>query len=422
MVDGAYRYSLPIVLGVTEGAKAEVCFGCHGAMGLQSGDVIAVLSSSLSVGPEWRVLSVILAFMAIAGAAATVIAVFGVNMILGNVVVRPINVMTGWMNQLVDGDCSVEVGFQDRSDEMGDMARALEVFKERSSALQSMADHFDATVKSKVRMVAEATGGIRTTAQAMVMRSERTGGHSLEVGEAARIANARSQAVAQATLGLTESINEIAGQSSQSSTIARTAVEKVDGVSMRLDDLGGSVRSIGAIVGVISGIATKTNRLALNASLEAARAGEAGRGFAVVAEQVQILAAQTAKATEDIARQVTEIQNFTNSMTGSFIDVARIIRAMDHASHVIASAVHQQEAAAREISGHINEVAHQTDLVSHTVGALTHASCMACAGTVRVIWSARSLQKGVEELGEEADQFLKSVRNADGGSNTMELF
>ena len=124
-------------------------------------------------------------------------------------------------------------------------------------------------------------------------------------------ANAASQNVTDAAGAVDElaaSINEIVTQTAKSNEVASNAVSEARRTAKTMTELGDAATRIGEIVGLIQAIAGQTNLLALNATIEAARAGEAGRGFAVVASEVKSLAAQTAKATEDIASQVGAIQ------------------------------------------------------------------------------------------------------------------
>ncbi len=443
MVGDDYRYSMPIVLGVTDGAIAEVCHSCHGAMGLKDGEVIAVLSSSLAVGPERQQLTAVITSLIIGGVVAAIAAVLGVRWILSQVVTRPIGAMIGVMGRLAEGDTAVAIDFVERRDEVGSMARAVKIFKDhmldadslrqaqerereqasgdRAAALQAMADEFDRTVKVKVAGVEAATTGIRTSAQAMASRSERSGSRSLDVGQAARITTERSSAAACATRSLAQSINMVARKVNQSAVIARQAVDDVSTTAHRMVDLSAVVQSIGDVVSLISEIAAQTNLLALNATIEAARAGEAGKGFAVVAGEVKHLAAQTAKATGEISAQVAAIQASTDEMRGSIGSVVETIRTMDEISAAIAGAVREQEAAAGDIAADIDEVAVQARLVSESVVDLAKSSAQSCAGTVRVIWCAKTLAKVVDDLGIEAEQFLHSVSNGDQG-DTVELF
>ena len=428
-----YRYALPIVLGVTDGANQEVCHTCHGAMGLQDGEVIAVLSSSLSTSAERAELNKILLGLIGFGAAATVIAVVTIRLILTRLITRPIGRMTALMGRLADGDTSVTIDAVKRKDEVGDMARSVEVFKthmleaealrasqeaereraalERARAIREMTDRFETTVKAKVTEVDRSTASIQTTAHVMANRSEGSGGRSLEVREAAEITTERAAAVSDATRQLAQSINEIAQQVGHSSEVAQRAVEDVQITANEMVELSDAVLAIGNVVHLITEIAAQTNLLALNATIEAARAGEAGKGFAVVANEVKHLANQTAKATEEISQQVAMVQGSSGNMTRRIDAVVSTIRSLDGISTTIAGAVQEQEATTRDIVAHIDEVARQAGEVSRSVAALSKASTMACAGTVRVIWSAETLATVVSELRQDAERFLGAFRN-----------
>ena len=249
----------------------------------------------------------------------------------------------------------------------------------------------------------------RTTAQAMATRSESSGSHSLGVGEAARITNERAAVAAHATRELATAVNEIALQVSHSTEIAQKAVGEVDATARQMTELSSSVQSIGEIVRLINDIAAQTNLLALNATIEAARAGDAGKGFAVVAGEVKNLANQTARATDDIARQVAGIQQSSSTMGARIAGVVDVIRSLDEISAAIGSAVQQQEAATREIAGNIDEVARQANTVSVSVSTLSRANVKACAGTVRVNWSAKSLAEEIASLTGETENFLGRI-------------
>ena len=356
-----------------------------------------------------------------------------VGWLLAQSIYHPLDAMTRTMQQLAAGATDIAIPAQNRRDEVGAMARSVQVFRdamqeaenlrhqqdedhrraerEKSAAILAMADDFDASVKTKVAEVDKATIGIRATAQAMADRSDRSGSRSLTVGEAALITTQRAAAAAEATRQLALAVNEIALQVDHSNSIARQTVEEVNATATDMQGLAQSVQSIGDIVKLINDIAAQTNLLALNATIEAARAGEAGKGFAVVAGEVKNLANQTARATDDIARQVSEIQDSARRMGDSITGVVGTIRSLDEISSAIASAVQEQEASTREISSNIDEVAHQANAVSVSVGDLSKASAMTCAGTIRVIWSASSLTKVVDSLTGETDSFLKRVRS-----------
>ncbi|TAN63692.1 MAG: chemotaxis protein, partial [Magnetospirillum sp.] len=245
---------------------------------------------------------------------------------------------------------------------------------------------FEHSVHDMVSQVASATKGIGQTAHTMAGRSESAGGRSISVGDAAESTTHLAAAVSESTRQLAGAINEIARQVTQSAQVAQAAVGDIGQTVERMNGLAESVSQIGVVVQLINDIAAQTNLLALNATIEAARAGEAGKGFAVVANEVKHLASQTAKATEDISRQVGAVQDAAHSAAVGVEGVVATIRSIDQISAAIAGAVQEQEAVTRDISSHIDEVAAKAAEVSENVIYLSQSTAQACGGTVRVIW------------------------------------
>jgi len=370
---------------------------------------------------------------------ATLLSLGVFAVMISRTVISPISRTVHAMGLLAGGDLSVEVESRTVRDEISEMIRAVRIFKEnalesqrqrlahddqrrayaqeRADSLRRMADNFQATITARVTEVEMAASGIDATAQAMAKRTEQNGGRSMVVGDAILTATDRSSAVSTATRQLSDSVNEIARQVAHSSQIAQRAVEGVSATAEQMTGLSEAVREIGDVVGLINDIASQTNLLALNATIEAARAGEAGKGFAVVANEVKNLASQTARATEDIARQVAAVQVSTQSMSDSIGGVFETIRAMDQASSAIAGAVEEQEAMTRDIAANIDEVAREAGAVSAIVSKLARSSAMTCAGTVRVIWNSISLKDSVDALHDDAVAFLSTVRASAASSN-----
>jgi len=361
---------------------------------------------------------------------------FGIALILlQRTLGRPLRTLVEDIGNVADGRLDHTIRLVRRADDIGDMARAVEVFRvnaierlkleegrrqelereraafERAAQVRNLSDLFESTVTSKVQAVHDATQTINATAAAMAERSQQSGGRSIQVGEAIGITTERAAAAAESTRELSKAVNEIARQVAHSTEISRQAVTEVNAVADSMSGLAGTVKNIGEVVSMINDIASQTNLLALNATIEAARAGDAGKGFAVVAGEVKNLANQTAKATEDIARQIHAVQTSTSAMSDSISSVVGTIQSLDSASSAIAGAVQQQEATTRAIASDIDEVAAQAVMVSRTVPALAKSATMASAGTVRVIWSASSLMEVVRDLSIEAQQFVERVRN-----------
>jgi len=347
-------------------------------------------------------------------------------------IAKPIHAIVQVMGRLSGGELSAAIPGSNRGDELGEMAQALAVFRDglvevgrlqeaqkesqrraeedRRQTLQQLADSFDAQVRAEVSSVATSTAEITETANEMAGRSERSGSRSVDVAEAAIITTQRAEGASEATRQLAAAVNEISQQVNKSSAIAQRAVDDVNATSQQMTGLNGSVQAIGEVVALINDIAAQTNLLALNATIEAARAGEAGKGFAVVANEVKNLANQTARATDDIARQVAAVQDSTKAMGLRIEEVVETIRSLDTVATTIAGAVSQQEAATREIARDIDDVAEQANLVSQNVGSLSKSAARSCAGTVRVIWSAQDLEQAVDNLRREAEKFVQAIR------------
>jgi methyl-accepting chemotaxis protein len=141
-----------------------------------------------------------------------------------------------------------------------------------------------------------------------------------------------------------------------------------------MTSLSGSALKIGEVVKLITDIAEQTNLLALNATIEAARAGEAGKGFAVVASEVKALATQTAKATEEISTQIASIQEETDRAVREIADVGRMVQGVEEVSTAIAAAMEQQTAATQDISSNVNHAAHGTDVVVSNIQGVNSAA------------------------------------------------
>ena len=162
--------------------------------------------------------------------------------------------------------------------------------------------------------------------------------------------------------------------------------------------LAEAVGRIGTVAGLIGDIAGRTNLLALNATIEAARAGEAGKGFAVVASEVKQLAAQTARATEEIGRQVEEIREATGQAVGRVSDIAETIRDVDRSSAAIAAAVEQQSAATQEIARAVTAASDAARRVAERIGQVSGASRAAGEQAGRMRLGAADADAAVGEL------------------------
>jgi aerotaxis receptor len=225
---------------------------------------------------------------------------------------------------------------------------------ERRTAIEAMADRVEKEARRAVETVSTRTGTMRNQAEDMARSASRLREDASGAATAADQAQGNVEAVAAATEELSASIREITAQTARAGTVARTAVEGSNHTERSIRQLAATVGRIGDVVRLIREIAARTNLLALNATIEAARAGEAGKGFAVVASEVKELASQTARGTEEISRQIAEIEEGTRGAVGAVENIGRTIGEIAEVSIAIA-AMEQQAAATQEIARNVAE-------------------------------------------------------------------
>ena len=353
---------------------------------------------------------------------------------IGNGIAHPIARMTEVMKKLAAGDKSVEISGTDRSDEIGDMAGAVQVFKdnaieadslreqqaeqerraeeEKRHAMQELADSFEGSVKNVVQTLGSSASQMRPTAENMAAMAEETGRQSTAVATASEEATTNVQTVSAAAGEVTTSINEIGRRVAVSSTTAKEAVDEANKTNESVQSLSEAAQKIGDVVELINDIAGQTNLLALNATIEAARAGEAGKGFTVVASEVKNLATQTAKATEEIAAQISNIQSATKGSVDAIGSITSTIEKINELSTAIASAVEQQAAATREIANNCQQAASGTQEVSSNISGVQQSSNETGTAATEVLTAADGLIKQSDSLDKEVENFLSGVRAA----------
>lgn len=170
-------------------------------------------------------------------------------------------------------------------------------------------------------------------------------------------ASSNMQAVASGAEELAASVGEISRQAADALNISMQAVQQANETSAIVSGLAAAAQKIGDVVKLINNIADQTNLLALNATIEAARAGESGRGFAVVAAEVKNLAAQTARATDEISSQVAEVQGTTTNAVGVIEAITRTISRVNEISAAIAASVEEQASVTQSISSNMQVAA-----------------------------------------------------------------
>ena len=358
----------------------------------------------------------------------------GIAWQIGRSISRPLDQLGARMRGLADGALDADIPGIERGDEVGAMAATVQIFKdnalrirglekveaetqqraaaERRAAMENIADDFERSVKGIVSSVATAAAGMQTTAQSMTATASNASARAATVGAASDSASNNVGTVAAAAEELSSSVAEISRQVTQSSKIASQAVGDAERTNATVKVLSTGAEKIGEVVKLIHSIAAQTNLLALNATIEAARAGESGRGFAVVASEVKALANQTAKATEEIATQVSAMQSSTSEAVLSIGGITETIAQMSEITTSIAASVQQQGEATREIARNIQSAAAGSSEISAHIGGVTTAAAATGLAASDVLSNARELDNQSSMLRHAVDEFLAKVRAA----------
>jgi methyl-accepting chemotaxis protein len=347
---------------------------------------------------------------------------------------QPIGRLKIVMAAFAQNDLKADVPGVERRDELGEMARTVEVFKknalevermrteqqatearavqQRKADMIKLADQFEGAVGEIIETVSSASTELEASATTLSATAERAQTLATTVAAASEEASTNVQSVASATEEMASSVNEISRQVQESARMAGEAVDQARKTNDRVSELSKAAARIGDVVELINTIAGQTNLLALNATIEAARAGEAGRGFAVVASEVKALAEQTAKATGEIGQQITGIQAATQDSVGAIKEISGTIEKLSEISSTIAAAVEEQGAATQEISRNVQQAAQGTQQVSSNITDVQRGASETGSASTQVLAAAQSLSSDSNRLKLEVGKFLTSVRAA----------
>jgi methyl-accepting chemotaxis protein len=374
--------------------------------------------------------------------AAAVLTVIAVVLSL-RFLTRPLRALTVAMGRLATGDTSMTTAATARHDEIGEMARAVEVFRQnmikadllateqtaaraarsrRQDAMERDTEAFGISVEGAMTKLSGASERMRGAAEAMTRASTTVYEAATKTSDGAGASSRDLASTASAVEQLTSGFSEITRQFATATEVSRQTVERSEASRATLQSLAESTSRIGDVVKLINSIASQTNLLALNATIEAARAGDAGKGFAVVASEVKALAAQTAHATAEIASQIDAARGVTEATIAAMTEIGGMVRRTDEISTAMATTIEQQSTTARDIAAKVTAVAGATVQSAQAMGEVVQVAGQVDAASQDVHAGIASIDQEAVALRAEVDRFLVMVRTDSGERRRFERF
>jgi methyl-accepting chemotaxis protein len=364
------------------------------------------------------------------GGLALALVILGV-IIIARSIARPLSVITATIKEVADGTDNVRVPHTGRGDEIGALARAIEIFQQamdhnknlnaqvtqesrtreaRGRHIEQSVEAFRQAIGSVLRAVKENAAAMRGSAQTITRVTSDANDEANAAAGATAQASSNVSAVAGAAEELSVSVEEIGRQVRHSATAVEQTGLRTEKSIAEIEGLAAATQRIDGVVTLIQAIAEQTNLLALNATIEAARAGEAGRGFAVVAHEVKALAGQTARATEEISQNVSLIQSSTRNAVDAVREIGHAVGEINEITSNIAQAIGQQDAATREISTNAQGAAQGNTTLVQNIGLLRDAIGKTSTVAASVLTASDELNATAATLSREVETFFETLR------------
>jgi len=345
----------------------------------------------------------------------------------------PMSSIVNAMTQLAEGNTEIDFRGRRRRDEIGDIARALQIFKdnkiaadalqaeqnrhqqqklERATQVDSLITAFRQDVSTALNTMAQEAETLGDRSETMSQTSNHANTQLMTVSSASEQATTSVQTVAGASEQLLGSIQEINIQIEESARIAKEARNKTNQATQLVGGLDQAAKRISEVTGLISAIAAQTNLLALNATIEAARAGEQGKGFAVVANEVNTLANQTSKATQEISEQVASVQERTSEAVDSIRAIDQVVTQITHVSDLVVETLNAQSNVTNEITRNVQHAAIGAQEVTSNISGIQDVAHNVGNTAHDLSESATNLGCQTQSMKESVDRFLAKVQSS----------
>ena len=277
--------------------------------------------------------------------------------------------------------------------------------------VQALGRDFHETVVGAMTALHKASKRSKTAAESMVSTAEATSRQGSVVKDNSVAASQNVAIVAAAMDQMASSIQEIVKGVTKTSSLTGDASDRADVATSSLQNLETATKRITGVVSLIKEIANKTNLLALNASIEAARAGDAGRGFAVVAEEVRKLASQTTSSTEEIGAEVDSVTKAVRENVAAIRAITEAIELVRDQATAMSTAAEEQGAVTAEITGNMADTAHRVSAVDQNIGGVETASADAAVAARDVMQQMHRVDAAERKVNEAIDALLKKFKD-----------
>jgi len=348
-------------------------------------------------------------------------------------VTRPLAAVSAVIRDIANGEIDGEIPHTGRMDEVGRISQSLMVLKRnegerrrlareseeetsqrqiRQQATEALISEFRVAISQSLEELNSTMTQMNCASEELGEIAENTSKGVLVVSKASEEANVGFQTIAGTTEEISMSVNEIFGLMGETQQVVSSAVTNVEQANDKVIKLTSAAEKIGNVVSLIMEIAEQTNLLALNATIEAARAGEAGKGFAVVASEVKALAIQTAKATEEISSQIETIQSSTEDSVRAIQSISETLDKVNEYTSSVSAAIEEQGTAMTEISRSTGESAQNSSIVSRNIENVSDSASKTRDSAQLVRDASVRLNSQSSRMSETIDAFLKAVAAA----------